>query len=210
MSDEIAKIVDAVTREVHDAEREGKPARVVVAARDYDTDLADLWDALTNSERLPRWFAKVTGDFKLGGRYAIEGNASGTITRCEPPREVALTWEFGPATSWVEVSLRAAGEGSHLELRHIALIDPHWENFGPGATGVGWDLGLMGLSRHLENPAAQKPPEADTTWFASPEAKQFIALSSADWGRADIASGADAAKARAAAEATRKFYSGEA
>jgi uncharacterized protein YndB with AHSA1/START domain len=183
---------------------------MVIASREYDTHLDDLWDALTNAERLPRWFAKVTGDFKLGGRYAIEGNASGTITRCEPPRILALTWEFGPATRWVDVILREAGEGAHLELRHTAPIDPHWEQFGPGATGVGWDLGLMGLARHIENPAAEKPPEADQTWMASAEAKQFMAQSSADWARADIASGADETKARAAAEATRKFYTGEA
>jgi uncharacterized protein YndB with AHSA1/START domain len=210
MFDEMAKLAGAVTREVRDATRDGQAVRIVVAARDYDTNLDDLWNAITTAERLKRWFAPVSGEFKLGGRYAIEGNASGTITRCEPPRELELTWEFGPGVSWVEVSLTPIGESARLELRHIAPVDPHWEKFGPGAAGVGWDLGLMGLARHIENPAAERPPEADTTWMSSTEAKHFIGLCAADWGRADIASGADAAQAHAAAEATRKFYSGEA
>ena len=209
MFEAMAKLAGAVTREVRDAVREGAPVRVVVAARDYDTSLEDLWDAITSAERLKRWFAPVSGEFRLGGRYRIEGNASGIVTRCEPPRALELTWEFGGGVSWLEVSLREMGDATRLELRHIAPIDSHWETYGPGATGVGWDLGLMGLARHFENPAAERPPEADTAWISSSEAKHFMALSAADWARADVAAGADDASARAAAEATRKFYCGE-
>ena len=93
--------VGAVTRELQQREHEGQTARVVVAARSYDTDIQDLWDALTNPERIPRWFLPVSGDLKLGGRYQFQGNAGGTITACEPPRRVAATWEFGGAVSWV-------------------------------------------------------------------------------------------------------------
>ena len=210
MKDDIAGFIGAVTREVRNIEHEGKPAAMVVAARSYDTSVDDLWDAITNAERLPRWFAPVTGDLKLGGRYQVQGNASGTITRCEPPRELSLTWEFGGGVSWVNVILRAeGGERTHLELQHIAHPEGHWEKFGPGAVGVGWELALMGLARHLESGVA-KPPESDPSWMASPEAKQFMRLSSAAWGEAAIAAGEDAAHAREAAERTRKFYSGEA
>ena len=48
--------VGAVVREVAVREQDGKPARAVIATRSYDTDIADLWDALTNAERIPRWF----------------------------------------------------------------------------------------------------------------------------------------------------------
>ncbi len=48
--------VGAVIREVTVRERDGKPARAVIATRSYDTDITDLWDALTNPERIPRWF----------------------------------------------------------------------------------------------------------------------------------------------------------
>lgn len=209
MTDDIVRLIGAVTREVRNETYEGKAAKVVVASRVYDTGIDDLWDAITNAERLPRWFAPVAGDFKLGGKYQITGNASGTITRCEPPRALAMTWEFGGGVSWVEVNLREEGESTHLTLRHIAHPQEHWDKFGPGAVGIGWELGLMGLDRHLADPSAARPPEADPAWFGSPPAKDFIRASSDGWGEADIAGGAEAAYAREVAELTRKFYSGE-
>ena len=31
----------------------------------------DLWEALTSAERIPRWFAPVSGDLRLGGRFQV-------------------------------------------------------------------------------------------------------------------------------------------
>jgi hypothetical protein len=42
----------------------------------------------------------------------------------------------------------------------------------------------MGLARYIENPAAEKPPEADPAWIASDEAKRFMRMSSDGWARA--------------------------
>lgn len=210
MSDDIARLIGAVTREVRNESYQGRDAKIVVASRTYDTGIEDLWDAITNPERIPRWFMPIEGELKLGGKYQLKGNAGGTITRCEPPRALAVTWEFGPGVSWVEVSLREEGERTHLELRHIAHPEAHWEQFGPGAVGIGWELGLMGLDRHIANPSAARPPEGDESWMASPDAKHFIRLSAEGWGNADIAGGAAAAHALESAERTRKFYSGEA
>src|SRR5688572_26595425 len=193
MPEDLSKLIGAVNREVRELTYQGKPAAMVVASRSFDTTIGDVWDAITNAERLPRWFSPVSGDLKLGGRYQIEGNAGGTITRCEPPRELALTWEFGGDTSWVNVSLREERATTRLELQHIAHPGPHWDQFGPGAVGVGWELGLMGLQRHIENPKAEKPPESDPAWMASDEAKQFMKLSSDAWGRASVKSGVDEA-----------------
>jgi peptidoglycan hydrolase CwlO-like protein len=36
--------------------------------RSYDAEIEELWDAVTNAERIPRWFAPITGELKLGGR----------------------------------------------------------------------------------------------------------------------------------------------
>ena len=80
--------VDATRRSVTSTTAvDGRDAKQIVAERTYPAPAADVWDALTNTERLPRWFAPVSGDLHLGGRYAIEGNASGTITvvRAAPP-----------------------------------------------------------------------------------------------------------------------------
>src|SRR5688500_7255674 len=97
----LQSVIGAEVREVADRERDGKPVKVVVMARTYDTDVDDLWDALTDPARIPRWFAPVTGDLKLGGRYHVQGNASGTILRCEPSKVFDISWEFAGATSWV-------------------------------------------------------------------------------------------------------------
>lgn len=213
MKIDVARAVGAVTREVKGAEREGRPARVVVATRVYDTDVDDAWDAMTNPERVRRWFLPLEGDLRLGGRYQLRGNAGGTIEACEPPGLLSLTWEYGGEISWVDVRLEAieGGAKTRLTLEHAAPVDEsRWGEFGPGAVGLGWDLGLLGLELHL---GAGR--EADVTadgqaWAAGGEGREFQRLCSDDWGRASIAAGTDPPQARAAAARTTAAYLGEA
>ena len=209
MAFDLAAHLGAMTRVVHNLEKDGQPAKAVIASRVYDTTPADLWDALIRPERLKRWFAPVTGDLKLGGRYQVEGNASGTVLECEPEKKVALTWEFAGATSWVNVTLTPEGVGTRLELEHIAHISPHWDQYGPGAVGIGWDLSFMGLSRHLAEPEAGQPAEAVAGWYETQEYKDFVRSTGDDWGQAAIKAGEDRQHALEAAEATLKFYTGE-
>ena len=96
--------LNAVRRSVGRKTFEAREARVVSVSQTYDTDAADLWDACTSIERIPRWFLPVTGDLQLGGRFQLEGNASGEVLSCDPPRTFTTTWEAMGATSWVEVS----------------------------------------------------------------------------------------------------------
>lgn len=198
-----------VARSVESLERAGKPAKAVVASRVYATDAADLWSALTTPARLARWFAPVSGELREGGRYQIEGNASGTITECVEPRRIVLTWEFADTVSWVEATLSPAAGGTRLELRHIAHVDAHWTQYGPGAGGVGWDLSLLGLARHLAEPGAVALPEADPDWMESAVAREFVRGASDGWADAAIADGQTESQARAAGERTRRFYTGE-
>jgi uncharacterized protein YndB with AHSA1/START domain len=209
MAFDIAAHLGAIRREVRDIEIDGRPAKVIFASRLYDTTPADLWDALSQPERLKRWFAPVTGDLQLGGRYHVEGNASGTITACTPQERVELTWEFGGYTSWVNFSLAPAESGTVLLLEHIAHVSPHWTQYGAGAGGVGWELGLLGLSEHLKRPADDVRAEGLDGWETSTEAKELVRRASTAWGEAEIAAGEAPEQARQAAEATRRFYSGE-
>jgi uncharacterized protein YndB with AHSA1/START domain len=211
MAFDIASHLGAVQREVRDVEVDGASAKDVVASRIYDTDIGDLWEAVTDPERIRRWFAPVTGEFKLGGRFHIEGNASGTITACEPGQRYAGTWEFGGYTSWIEVLVAPEGEKARLEIHHIAHHpNPHWTQFGAGAGGVGWELGLLGLAEHLKRPSDDVRAEGLNGWETSDEAKELVRAASADWGRAAIEGGDDREEALKAAENTRRFYSGEA
>nr|WP_205705076.1 SRPBCC family protein [Kineococcus indalonis] len=195
-----------VTRAVRSASRDGVPTKVALAHRTYPTDRADLWDALTDAERVARWFLPVTGDLRPGGRYQLQGNAGGVVERCEAPELLALTWEMGPLVSWLQVRLAADGGGTRLELTHEAPVDPaSWEEFGPGAVGVGWDLALVGLGLHLAGGAALDP-ELAAAFPTTPEGVAFVERAAADWARAAVADGDEPGAAHAAAGRTTAFY----
>jgi uncharacterized protein YndB with AHSA1/START domain len=209
MSIDIASYLGTVTRVVHDRTRDGEPVKVVSAARTYDTSVEDLWNAITTAERIARWFTPVTGELRLGGRYQLQGNAGGTVTACDQPRHLALTWEAMGATSWVEVTLSARGSGAHLLLEHTLRADDHWKQFGAGATGVGWELGLFGLANHLESKGDGMTPEEGMKWMGSDEGKAFIRTSSDGWRDAAIAGGAPADEASGQGARTTAAYTGE-
>ena len=99
----------AVERSVLSLERDGQPARAVTLSRRYATTVEDLWDGVTNAERIPRWFLPISGELELGGRYQLEDNAGGVITACDRPSRLTLTWVFGEDVSWVEVRFPKAG-----------------------------------------------------------------------------------------------------
>jgi uncharacterized protein YndB with AHSA1/START domain len=207
---DIAAAIGATAREVRNLERDGKPAVAIVASRTYATSIEDLWEAVTTQERLARWFSPVSGDLRPGGRFQIENNAAGEISVCEPPRTLDITWEFSGNVSWVSVRLHTAGNGhSRLELTHLYVVDPDWEEkYGPGAGGVGWDLGLAGLALHVSGEVTA-PVEASGEWFASQNYRDLVDAAAKAWGEAHTASGAQADEARAAAARTAAFFKGE-
>ena len=86
------------------------------------------------------------------------------------------------------------------------MAPDRWAEYGPGALGVGWDMGLLGLARHVELGIAT--PLETPEWSASDETKAFIAGSSELWAEAAIASGDDPDAAAAAAARTTAAYTG--
>ena len=208
MIHDIESHLGAVERRVVALERDGAPVRAVILSRTYQTAIDDLWDAVTNKERLPRWFAPVEGDLQVGGRYQVEGNAGGKIVECEAPRMFSLTWEIAGDVSWVDVALKAEGSDSAcIKLTHTAKVSPHWEQYGPGATGVGWELGLLGLALYFADPEADKFDEE--AFAASAQGKAFMRGSSEQWGEAAIGGGEEPEKARASAARIAAFYTDE-
>jgi uncharacterized protein YndB with AHSA1/START domain len=202
---------NAVRRQVGARVLDAGQARTVTISQTYDAAIDDVWDACTNPERIPRWFLPVSGDLRLHGRYQLEGNAGGTIERCDPPKGFAATWEYGGDVSWIEVRLSADPQGgTRFELEHTASVDDQkWAEFGPGAVGVGWDLGLLGLATHLSSGKPVDPQEA-AAWMASDEGRRFMLLSSQRWCDANVAAGTDEAEAQAAADRTTAAYTASA
>jgi uncharacterized protein YndB with AHSA1/START domain len=195
-----------VTREVRTGSRDGAPTKIAIARRTYATDQADLWDALTDRERIPRWFLPVSGDLEVGGRFQTEGNAGGVVERCDAPDSFAVTWEYGPMVSWLVVTLTPDEGGTTLELAHEAHVDAEMaSHYGPGAVGVGWDLALMALGLHLET-GAPVDREAGQAFPMTPEGLEFVRSAATGWAEAAIADGDEPGPAREAAERTIAFY----
>ena len=206
MIDDPAAVAGLVTREVRSGSRGGRPATFAVAPRTYPTDRADLWDAVTNPDRIPRWFLPVTGDLRVGGRYQFEGNAGGVVEGCDEPESFTVTWEMGPMVSWVAVTLTPAEDGTTLELVHEAHVDPGlWGQFGPGAVGVGWDLALMALGLHAAS-GEQVDREEGTRFPLTPAGLEFTRVSATGWAEAAIGDGDEPGPAHEAAARTVAFY----
>lgn len=205
---DVRQQISAVQRSVGARVLAAGMTRVSTISQVYDTDIDDLWDAVTRAERIPRWFLPISGDLRLGGRYQLEGNAGGTVERCDQPTGFAATWEYGGDVSWIEVRLTPTGDRrTRFALEHVAHIDDErWAEFGPGATGVGWDMGLLGLAGHLAaNDAAVRPEEA-MAWIGSADGRLFATLSSDAWRAASVAAGTEPDAARAAADRTTAAY----
>jgi uncharacterized protein YndB with AHSA1/START domain len=206
---DIAGQINAVHRELGQRRIPAGEGRTVGLRRSYDAPIEDVWDAITNPDRINRWFLPITGDLRLGGNYQLKGNAGGEILRCEPPQLLKVTWVFGDNptevdVTEVEVLLSRGAQGQTVfELEHAAVVGPQrWAEYGPGAVGVGWDLALLGLSLHLRGEFIEDPD----AWVESPEAREFIAESSKAWAAAHEAAGATTTEAVTAAENTTRFY----
>ena len=185
-------------------------AYTVELRRRYDAQIGDVWDAITNPERLCRWLKPVVGDLRLGGTFELDGGEHGEILQCEPPRLLKVSWLFGPdadawpGTSEVEVRLAAGPAGdTEFELIHAAVVEePSFPTYGPGAGGVGWDLGLLALARFLADGESVDHEEFEK----SSEGREFSRRSAAAWGQAHLAAGGEPEHVAAAVAATTKFY----
>jgi uncharacterized protein YndB with AHSA1/START domain len=163
---DVAAMVGAVERTVRNVERDNRTARAVVATRVFEATRDDVWDALTTKERIERWFMPIEGELKLGGHFQLKGNAGGDILLCDAPKHLAITWAMGPGEpSWVDVHLDELGpEQTRLRLEHVAFVpEEFWDKYGPGAVGVGWELGLLGLYLHLRTGGDGRVEHADVT-----------------------------------------------
>src|SRR5262245_56109961 len=89
----------------------------------FDTDIDDLWSALTDPGRLARWMGEVEGDLRVGGEFRARFFASGwegtgRVDACEPPQRLLLTMDPGqPDEHVIEATLAADGDGTTAAAR---------------------------------------------------------------------------------------------
>ncbi|BBZ16405.1 SRPBCC domain-containing protein [Mycolicibacterium gadium] len=201
--------INAVERKLGSRIIDAEEAHVVTISQSYATEQNDLWDAVTNIERIPRWLMPISGDLTVGGSYQLEGHAGGTVLTCDPPKNFTATWEFGGGVSWIDVTVSAEGPTrSRLVIEHIAHVDDHWDQFGPGAVGMGWDSMVLGLAIHIATGAAIDPSFGQR-WIVTDEGRRFLTLSGERWCDANIAFGTDPSTAREMARRCLAAYLGE-
>ena len=167
----------------------------VLLTRRYDAAIEDVWDAITDPDRIKRWMMPISGDLRVGGKFQLEGNAGGEILQCEPPRRLKVT--FGGETSLVEVRLSTDGdEQTTLELEHTVPIEMAGGGAGALYVGPGWDGALMGLGLFLSGEAVGDPVKA----AGSPEVQRFSKGSIEAWASEVERSGTATADELAAAK----------
>jgi uncharacterized protein YndB with AHSA1/START domain len=116
-----------------------------------DTDIDDVWAALTDPSRLARWYGEVEGDLSVGGEYRARLFASGwegtgRVKACEPPRRLLVTIKDAdePGEGVIEVTLAADGDQTIVV----------WEERGMpldylAAFGAGIQIHVEDLAAHL-------------------------------------------------------------
>lgn len=206
MHDLIAEL-EQTRRVVARGELGGTAAHAVELRRRLRAPVAEVWDACTDPDRVRRWFLPLSGDLRPGGRFQLEGNASGTIVACKPPHHLRLTWECGDLqSSLVVLELAPVGdEVTGLLLRHTVADDEQWAQYGPGAVGVGWDLPLAVLAVLV---TGGDVPSSDE-FMNDPSTPALMRHSAAEWGSAHQAAGVNADTARHVAVNTSAVYAPE-
>lgn len=128
----------------------------------FDTDIADLWSALTDPRRLARWLGEVEGDLRLGGDFRAHFFASGwegtgRVEVCEAPqRLLVLTKDADePYEGAIEATLTADDEQTILVIEEPVPADLLAEY------GAGIQVHVEDLAAHI---AGREPCDAKARW----------------------------------------------
>lgn len=196
---DIVQQIDAISRQL--AQRAGTTGATVVVTvgRRYSARVGDVWSALTDPERVRRWFLPLSGDLRPGGTFQLEGNASGDIVACEPAdHHLAIT--FGGPTSVVDLRLVSDGAQTVLELDHTVPIEMAGSSAGTLYVGPGWDSTLLALALYLSGEISDDPVAAAD----SPDGQAFCAASIEAW--VAVVEATDTTDAQAIASARTAAY----
>jgi uncharacterized protein YndB with AHSA1/START domain len=140
----------------------------------YDTGIDDLWSALTDPNRLARWFGQVQGDLRIGGQFRLSlesdgWEGTGRVDACEPPRRLVVTTkEISEAyEKTIEATLTADGDQTimvivvqGMPLDKIAFY------------GAGWQIHAENLAAYL---AGRERGDTEARWDELVPAYQDLA-----------------------------------
>jgi uncharacterized protein YndB with AHSA1/START domain len=114
-----------------------------------ETDVEDVWSAITEPERLARWYGEIEGDLRVGGQFRASVHASGwegtgRVEECERPRRLLVVSKGAdePNEDSTEVTLTGDGDQTVLVVEQRGL-----------PLHLLWAYGA-GLQMHVEDLAA--------------------------------------------------------
>ena len=138
----------------------------------YDTEIDDLWAAITDPARLARWHGRVEGDLRPGGEFRMyiasnDIESTGRVEACEPPRRLLVTtretdesYRKGqgapPFDAVIELTLIADGDQTLLvfEVRGMPLDKIAFY-------GAGWQIHAEHLAAYL---AGREQGDTEARW----------------------------------------------
>ena len=127
----------------------------------FETDVDDLWSALTDPRRLARWIGEVEGDLRLGGEFRFSFFASGSegtgrVEACEPPRLLLLTMALDqPDEDVIEATLTADGDKTILVWEERGMPLDQIAAYGAGVQIHVEDLAAYLAGRERRDAAAR-------------------------------------------------------
>jgi uncharacterized protein YndB with AHSA1/START domain len=137
----------------------------------YDTDIDDLWSAITDPDRLARWFGEVDGELSLGGEFRVHiadaGERTGRVEACEPPQRVVVTTRetdesyrrgqgVPPFDAVWEIMLTADGDQTILVIEVKGMPLDRIAFY-----GAGWQIHAENLAAYV---AGREPDDIETRW----------------------------------------------
>ena len=151
----------------------------------YDTDIDDLWSAITDPGRITRWYGRVEGELRPGGQFRLyvddaDSDHAGRVEECDPPRRLRVTtretdesYQRGkgvpPYDEIIEATLTADGDQTVLviEVRGMPLDAVAYY-------GAGWQIIAESLAGYL---AGRERGDVEARWTALVPPYQDLAAS---------------------------------
>ena len=143
--------------------------RVVTLEREFRTDPADLWQAITDPERASRWLASLTvegDDVTIG----FDGSSrSGKILECEAPHRLRVVLQPDTADrSVLAVTLEATNGGTKLVMQQDGL-PPIWA----ALFSAGWQHHAERLDAAIGGSATETPRLSASSNPATRSSRRF-------------------------------------
>ena len=151
--------------------RSADGAGVVRIEDRYDTGIDDLWSAITDPDRLARWFGEVDGDLSQRGEFRVHiadaGDRTGQVEACEPPQRLVVTTRetdesyrrgqgVPPFDAVWDITLIADGDQTTLVIEVKGMPLDKIAFF-----GAGWQIHAENLAAYL---AGREPDDVEARW----------------------------------------------